>query len=143
MPILAIDYGEKHLGFAFSPDGKVSCQLSAASCQSDSEKVEKVKRICEEYGVTQIVIGLPLDQEGKASKQAEKVKRFGGKLAEEVGAPVYYWNETLSSSDALQKMIAAGVPKEKRKKLEHSFAAQIVLQEFLDVKCKPTVNLES
>ncbi len=132
MSILGIDYGEKHLGLAFSPDGKVSHILSTIHTKKMDEKIERVKRVCEEYGISQIVIGLPLNQAGNLSKQAEKTKKFGEKLIKEVEPPICYWNETLTSTEARQKMIEAGTPKEKRKKLEHSFAAQIILQEYLN-----------
>ncbi|MBM4402313.1 MAG: Holliday junction resolvase RuvX [Candidatus Cloacimonetes bacterium] len=140
MSILAIDYGGSHLGLAFSPDGRVSYQLSSASggpvisYRSEREVFDRLEKICREKNIDKIVIGLPLDQNGNLSPQAEKAKKFGEKLARWSGLRVSYWNETLTSTEAKKSMIAAGVPKEKRKKLEHSFAAQIVLQEFLDAK---------
>ncbi len=139
MNILGIDYGKTHLGLAFSPDRKVSYQLLAISYQQETEAVEKIKKVCEEYEISQVVIGLPLDQKGNLSKQAKKVKEFGGALEKTLNLhkkiKISYWNETLTSTEARQKMLEAQVPRYKRKELEHSFAAQIVLQEYLDFHC--------
>lgn len=132
MSVLAIDYGDIHLGVAYSPDGKLASPFSPLNTKEICEKVKKVNRVCEDYGISQIVIGLALDQKGNLSKQAKKAKEFGEKLEQSLGVKVCYWNETLTSTDALQKMLEAGVPKEKRKELKHSFAAQIILQEYLD-----------
>lgn len=140
MSILSIDYGDSRLGIAYCPDGQVAYPLFVFETKGINEKIERIKEVCQEYEISQIVIGLPLDQKGNLSSQAKEIKEFGEKLIKEVEPPIYYWNETLTSTDALRKMIEAGVPRDKRKELEHSFAAQIVLQEYLNAHCGERQN---
>ena len=50
------------------------------------------------------------------------------------GLPVELWDERLSSFQADQHMEAAGVRRSKRKALRDAFAAQHILQSFLDAR---------
>jgi len=73
-----------------------------------------------------IVLGLP------KGKLALKVKNFRQKLEKSTNLPICYQDETLTSKEAVVKMIEAGKPLLKRRKSKHMVSACLILQSYLD-----------
>jgi len=125
MNFLGIDFGLKRIGLAFSDSSLATPLIVLVNHQS---VVFKISRLCRKHQIEKIVIGLP---EGMLKK---KVKKFGQKLALASSLPVVYQDETLTSQEAIAKMIEAGKGKEKRRKFQDAAAAAIILQSYLDTK---------
>ena len=87
--------------------------------------VLKLAEFCQRERVEKIVIGIA---EGKV---AQKQKEFGEKIAKACGLPVEFWDETLTSREAVQKMIEIG-KKRKSRRLEDAISAALILQSYLD-----------
>lgn len=80
-------------------------------------------------GVTHVVIGLPLNADGSAGKQAKRAQDFA-RVAEKVcQVPVTLWDERLSTREA--ELIARAQGKRARKDLD-AVAAAVILQDYLD-----------
>ena len=122
MRILGIDFGEKKLGLALS-EGELARPLGVLNQENFESKIPK---ICHDHEVGKIVIGL---SEGA---MAEETKAFGQIVGEVTNLPVAYWEETLTSQEALRKMIEAGKSRTKRQREEHAIAAALILQAYLD-----------
>ena len=73
-----------------------------------------------------ISIGLP---EGKIVPQ---VKQFAEELSQKTGIPVIFQDETLTSQEAVAKMIMAGKRRKARREKEDAVAAALILQSYLD-----------
>lgn len=123
--VLGIDFGEAKLGLAVS-SGSLAVPLAVLRYEDIKMLADKIGRVVWEYEVEKIVVGL---SEGKSAKKASD---FGNKLAGKLGLPVYFVDETLSSSDAQALAIEAGITRSKRKKMEDAFAAALILQKYLD-----------
>ena len=125
MKYLGIDFGLKHVGLALA-DGPLSEPLGEKKYTTLSELFNYLKRLCMEQEIDKIVIGLP---EGRL---AETVKKFGSDLSGLTNKEVVYQDETLSSQEAKDKLLASGAPQAKRR-LDHQAAAALILQEYLDM----------
>lgn len=125
MRLLGIDYGRKKIGFAIA-ESKLASPLKVMSVDSLEDAVEKVVQVVQVEQVGQVVVGI---SEGK---MAEETRGFGMKLKENLGTPVVYQDETLSSKDAQRLSFEAGVKRKKRKNMEHAYSATILLQNYLD-----------
>ena len=125
MKYLGIDFGLRHVGLAIA-EGPRAEPLGERKYTTPSELFAYLKRICDEQAIDKIVIGLP---EGKL---AEAVKKFGKALASLANKTVIYQDETLSSQEAKNKLLAAGAPQTKRRH-DHQAAAALILQEYLDM----------
>lgn len=123
MKLLGIDYGEAKIGLATS-DGEIAKPEGILKRGQQNA----LALFCQRNRIEKIVIGL---SEGK---MAETTKRFGEELARLTGVPVEYHDETLSSKQAREYMIVAGKPRMKKKLDEHSIAAALILQDYLDNK---------
>ncbi|MDP2860108.1 MAG: Holliday junction resolvase RuvX [bacterium] len=152
---LGIDYGRKHLGLAIS-DGILAeplrmpndpglakaepragkCQITPASprrsrgranakCGRDGSARAMVK-IVEEIKPEEIVIGV---SEGEMAKET---REFGALVKKETKLPVIFWDETLTTQEAVKKMVESGMAKGRRKKMDHAAAAALILQSYLD-----------
>lgn len=122
MKTLGIDYGEKKVGLAIS-EGEFAAPFKIETNTRDLS--EKICRLCQKEGVTKIVVGV---SEGR---MAQSQKEFGQNLAQAGGLPVEFWDETLTSKEAVQKMIEAGA-KQKKRRQEDAVAAALILQSYLE-----------
>jgi len=127
MSTLAIDWGESKIGLAVSA-GKLADPFEVIKYKDEKALIDRLCRIVLKKKVEKIIVGV---SEGKSAKKA---RRFGKHLAEAVKLPVEFVDETLTSKDAMQMAIEAGVPRDRRAKMEDAFAAAIILQRYLDKK---------
>jgi putative transcription antitermination factor YqgF len=119
MTLLGIDYGLVHIGvaIAYGPLAQPLTTLSTKSAFSDLIKLIST------HHVSSIIIGLP---EGRL---AGIINNFVSDLRQ-LGYDVSTHSETLSSKDAVASL--THTTRSRRKSLEHSAAAAIILQSWLD-----------
>ncbi len=82
-----------------------------------------------EWGVTRVVVGLPLNMDGTEGKQAKLARAFAADLAEKTDLDVRLWDETLSSFEADQKLRGRLTRKQKRRRHD-ALAAAAFLEDF-------------
>jgi len=128
MNILGIDFGLKKIGLALADSqSKLAIPWGTMEVKSNlDEVVEKIKDLCHREKVGKIIIGLP------ESGLVEKIKRFGDNLTQVTNLPVFYEDESLTSKEALAKMIESGIKKKARRKKEDQIAAALILQNYLE-----------
>jgi putative Holliday junction resolvase len=119
MKYLGIDYGTKKAGLAVS-DGKLADPLTVLRFENEEELIKKVNNIIQREKIEKVVVGVSENEMGKKSKE----------FAKKINSVTF--DETLTSKDAINYAILAGVPKQKRRKNEDAYAATIMLQNYLD-----------
>jgi len=130
--VLGVDFGERRIGLAIAINNLAET-FSIIEVDNLDAAVEKIAKICQQEKIREIVVGLPLDSEGRVGPAAKKAKAFGRNLGQEAGLEIIFWDETLTSEEALSKMVEAGRPQKKRRRLDDVVAA-LILQEYLDSK---------
>lgn len=121
MTLLGIDYGRSKLGIAIAYG-----PLAEPYAVMTLGELKKLEEIIKQEKIEKIVVGV---SEGKMGDES---KKFGDKLGSELGLPVEFQDESLSSIDAQRFSIEAGIKRQKRKALEDSYAAAIMLQSYID-----------
>lgn len=125
--ILGIDYGQKKIGLALSDEtGLVASPIHMIRIASDEEAISKIFEIVKAKYVTEIVVGIPTGYNNIDSPQTKIVREFIVLLSEIIKIKVNEWDETYSTQIAEK-----GLSK-KQKLNSDSYAAAIILQEFLD-----------
>lgn len=124
MKILAIDFGEKRVGFAFG-ESDLGVAFPLAIFDNNADLFAEIGNFIQEKELEQILIGLPYSLEGKETEQSQKTRDFGDKIIEKFKIPVEYFDERFSSQDAERKMKGTG-------KEDHDIAASCFLQTYLD-----------
>lgn len=130
---LGIDYGEKRIGLAISSDeGNYAFAYQTLEERSQQDIFQKLANICEKENIETIVIGLPLNQEGVAGKEAQIVQRFAKELEEYLKIPVAFEDERFSSAMAHQLYREAGKKTKETRATIDQKSAQLILQTYLD-----------
>ena len=133
MKILAIDYGSKRIGLAISDElGITARPLAVVERRNLDRDLDFLENVIRENNVEQIVLGLPLRLDGTRGIQCEKVERFAAVLKERFPIPLVFWDEALSTWEADELMMTAGIKSRKRRKMVDKIAAGIILQSYLN-----------
>ncbi len=130
MTILGIDWGARRIGVAFAMRN-VASPLKVLKVRDWNDALEQLSVLVEDSGAEKIVIGVPLNSDGGETRQSAVIKEFGKKLGDDLDVTVVFWNEALTSKEALEGKLEANQRKKERKDLDAAAAAYI-LQSYLD-----------
>ncbi|MGV3024632.1 Holliday junction resolvase RuvX [Clostridium thermobutyricum] len=137
MRILGLDVGQKTVGVAISdPLGFTAQGITTIRRTKKSQDILEVKKICDEYSVEKIVIGLPKNMDGSIGFAGEKIKEFSEALKEVIDLEIIFWDERLTTVAAHRAMLEADLSRSKRKKIVDKVAATYILQGYLDLIAK-------
>jgi len=131
--VMGLDVGDVRIGVAVSdPLGIIAQPHSVIRCSSPEQDIDAIRTLAAELGVIRIVVGLPLNREGKPGPQAEKVLAFAERLRAVVSMEIATQDERFSTTAAQRMLIEADVSRKDRKKVVDKIAAQHILQTHLD-----------
>ncbi|TSC93304.1 MAG: RNAse H-fold protein YqgF [Candidatus Berkelbacteria bacterium Licking1014_85] len=131
--LLALDIGDKYIGLAKNIQS-ISQRLN--SILNDKNSIKNISQIISDNKIDKIIVGLPLGYDGKETDQSNIIKEYILQLRKYIKIPVVYENEILTSIEAQNNLRTAGFSPSEVKKLEHSEAASILLQQYLS-HCHP------
>jgi putative Holliday junction resolvase len=131
--ILGIDYGDVRIGIAMS-DETAFLASPLTTVQNGKGAADEIASLVREHGVEQIVIGLPLNMDGSAGPATEKVRKFSAKLRKKTDVPIVESDERLTTVTAHHNLREAGLDGRQRKGVVDMAAAQIILQDWLDLQ---------
>ena len=135
MKIMAIDYGDAHTGIAVSDALGMLCGFSTVITAYRPEVVaESVKKLIAEHGVTELVLGHPINMDGTRGPRSEKAHAMKALLEEATSLPVVLWDERRTTIDAHQILMNNGKNAKKRKKVVDAVAASLILEGYLTFK---------
>lgn len=133
MRILGLDVGERTIGVAMSdPLGYTAQGINTIRRKNLAIDLAEIRKICDEYTVDSIVLGLPKNMNGTIGPSGEKVIELSKILEEELHVPVKLWDERLTTVAAHKAMIEGDLSRAKRKKIVDKIAAIYILQGYLD-----------
>ena len=131
--ILGLDLGQKTIGVAISdPLGFTAQGLTTIRRNNKGKDIEDLKKICDDYSVETIVIGLPKNMNGTIGPSGEIAMEFGKIVEEELKIKVEFWDERLTTVAAHKAMLEADLSRNKRKKIVDKVASTYILQGYLD-----------
>jgi len=131
--VIGLDVGNVRIGVAVSDPLRIIAQPHSVITRSDPEKdVAAVRAVIEQAEAVRVVVGLPLNREGKPGPQAEKVLEFIRQLRAAVATEIVTQDERFTTAAAERMLIAADVSRRKRKGIVDKIAAHHILQTHLD-----------
>ncbi len=131
MRVLGIDFGEERIGLAVSDEvGRWALPLTTIRRQTDRRAAYQIAELARQNDVELLVLGEPLGLDGRAGEAAQRVRRFGQRLAKASGLSVHWINESLTTVEASERL--RQTHRTKPSKQLDAVAAQIILQEALD-----------
>lgn len=136
MRILAIDVGTVRVGVAVSDElGILATPLEhyrrTGSLRKDARAVAD---IAEGQGVSEILVGHPVQMSDEVGTAALAAEEFAERLTRYTRIPVRLLDERLSSVEAERRLREAGVDSRKARSLVDSQAAAVLLESYLRSK---------
>ena len=136
--VLGIDFGTKRIGLALSdPLGFTAQGLETLAVQSKQKTLDYLVKLCKDLGVSEVVVGLPVNMNGTLGPKAQEATGWAEKLREVLNVPVKTWDERLTSRQAGRLMIEEGLSRQRQKENSDRLAAMILLQSYLESKRRP------
>ena len=103
--ILALDVGDARIGVAVSdPLGIIAQPVGLVTRVGWGPDIAKITEFADQYGTRTLLCGLPLNMDGSAGGQADKVRAFAQQL-EKKGFTVTFWDERMTTVTAERALI--------------------------------------
>jgi len=134
---MGLDVGSKTVGIAISDElGWTAQGLKTLKIDEEKNKFgfDEIGQLIEEYGISQVVIGLPKNMNGTIGPRGEASKTYAEQIENQFSVSTILWDERLTTMAAERVLIEADVSRKKRKKVIDKMAAMMILQGYLDSK---------
>jgi putative Holliday junction resolvase len=131
--VLALDLGKKRIGLAISDGLGITAQgLATLHRRNKRTDLAALAALIKDRGVTQILMGNPLNMSGAEGRQSQWTQEFAAALEKHTGLPVKLWDERLTTAEASRVLRESGIGIEKRAAAVDRLSAVILLQSYLD-----------
>jgi putative Holliday junction resolvase len=145
MRLLALDVGDVRIGVAVTDELEMGAYPVVTYVRQGSLKkdVSAVSAIAAEQEVDALVVGLPTSIDGGEGPQAKKTRVFAEALGYSAKLPLIYWDESMTSVDAEERMLALDFSRAKRKAKRDQWAAVLILETYLEFRKLSHVRRDS
>ena len=131
---IGIDLGSKRVGLALSDKmNMIASPYRTLIVKNEQDLLDQLRLIIVDLKVKTIVLGLPLNMNGKDSAQTKKIREFKSVLSI-FNLPIKLEDERLSSVSAKRSLVMQDIKTGHNKSEIDKRAAAIILQQFLDKK---------
>jgi putative Holliday junction resolvase len=131
--ILAIDWGEKHIGIAISDETQTLARpLDVLKSGSRKLNAEQIAAITEEWDPVEIIMGVTYDAEGELTPSGRRANRLADALRCVTDISIKTVDEVRSTQIAKENKIIIGTTRKSRRGHLDSDAAAVFLQQYLD-----------
>lgn len=129
---LCLDPGEKRVGVAVAEAPLfVAVALETLPAQPRESLIEMLRKHAKERAVTLLVVGLPVQTDGREGASAQAARDLGDAVAQALELPVEYQDERMTSDEAAHALIAGGGSAKARKSRRDTIAAVLILDAYL------------
>lgn len=137
MRVIGLDYGSRTVGVAMSdPSGFLASPVETIKREEEvnlKKTVRRIRSLCEENDVHQIILGLPKNMNDTLGERAEKTLAFKKRLERDLyQVEIILWDERLTTRQAERPLMEMGKDQKERKKVVDQLAAMLILQSYLD-----------
>ena len=137
MRYLGLDLGTKTLGVAITDKANIIASPLKTihfNFEDYGSALEEVIKIANEYGITELALGMPLNMNGTKGFATERSLNFKKMLEDSLNLPVTLIDERLTSVQAHNILSNNGSKEINHKKVVDAVAATLILETFLKRK---------
>ncbi|MGL4240072.1 MAG: Holliday junction resolvase RuvX [Beijerinckiaceae bacterium] len=127
--LLALDLGTRTIGLAIAtwPDGVPTPLTTIRRTKFQADAAELMRSVSAER-VTHLVLGLPSNMDGTSGPRVQATKAFARSLQAFAPPPILLHDERLTTAEAEDRMIAAGLNANRRTEMIDAAAAAVILE---------------
>ncbi len=130
-----MDFGSRNIGLAVSDELGVTAQgLPTYRRSNKRNDLDHLRRVIKQYGIAELVMGLPLRMSGDEGIQSDKVQAFAEELRRKFKLPVHLFDERLTSVEANRMLRQTDMSIRRRAEVVDQVAAVLILQSFLEFR---------
>ncbi len=131
--LMALDLGTKTIGVATADyTRQLATPRHTIQRTKFTPDAQSLIKFAADEKVGLIVLGLPLNMDDTEGPRCQSTRTFARNFGKLSPLPIIFWDERLSSFEAEQQMIEAGIRHEKRQANIDNVAAAVILQGLLD-----------
>jgi putative pre-16S rRNA nuclease len=131
--LIGVDLGAKTIGLAISDvERRLASPLKTLPRGAFARDADALTAIFAEFDVAGIVLGLPLDLNGRDNPRAQSTRAFAHNLSKRTSLPIAFWDERFSTVVVTRSLIAHDVSRARRAQVVDKMAAAYILQGALD-----------
>lgn len=131
--VLGLDIGTKRTGIAIADETlTLASPVITLEAHSPKEWLRKLLSFLNDYSIDKIIVGIPLNQDGEAGVDAERIRKYIALLREQTNFTVVEWDERFTTVQAERALISTDMSRKNRKTVIDQLAATIMLQSYLD-----------
>ncbi len=135
MIIMGVDLGIARTGIATSDEGeKFAFPKNVIKEYNIERLVNKICELVNEYGVGEIVVGLPKNMDGSLGERAQTCTEIAEKIKEKSGIPTEMYDERCTTMEAYNLLDMNNTFGKKRKENIDAVAATVILEGYLSYK---------
>ena len=130
--VLAVDYGKKNIGLAYSDEFRLTVQpLPSMPNAGKKDFLRRVGALAETLDIQEMVVGIPLRMDGSRGDAAVAMEKIRRSLEGTLKLTVTEIDERLSTVEALE-IWREMTPRQQRKyRTVDSLAAALILERFI------------
>ena len=133
--VLALDVGSRTIGLAVTdPLGYTAQGLPTIRRKNKRTDLAALAEVIGSYGVSELVVGLPLRMSGEEGRQSAQMRDFVAMLQKEFGLPIHLWDERLTSVEANRVLRESEMSIRKRAAVVDQLAAVLILQNWMEAR---------
>lgn len=131
--LLALDPGSKTIGVAACGASRgLATAVETIRRTKFTLDAQRIFALLDERQAVGLVVGLPVNMDGSEGPRAQSARALARNLIGLRDLPVVFQDERLSTFEAEEALIAAGMKRDKRKDVIDAHAAANILQSALD-----------
>ena len=126
--VISFDVGKKRIGVAYCDALNITVSiLPALKRTKNFSELDKIKCYVSSHNIQGVIIGLPLDERGNMTYQAEDCIKYGEVIIKELALPFNFVNEHSSTWESINRF---GIKKDKSGTVD-SLSAKIILEQWI------------
>ena len=94
--------------------------------------IDAIAAVVREQDAERVVLGLPLSPEGEVGRAAKSAEAFAARLRAALDVPVELIDESFSTVEAEEVLLAADLSRARRRQVIDRVAAAVILRRWLD-----------
>lgn len=131
--LIGLDPGAKRIGMALSDvQRRIASPYATLVRTKLKQNAAEIAALAAREGAGGLIVGLPLDGEQKFGPRAQAARDWAHGLSTATGLPVAMVDESFTTADTHEHLIAAGVSRARRDEIIDKLAAAAILQRALD-----------